>query len=83
MMYSFRAKFASSEGAQKFAGNKKKKAVNLENNGFLLSSLTNQNNNLGNVQQLSQSGVGVTTTQTTVKMVSGPNVVVSTGDFGG
>ena len=85
MMYSFGAKSASSVSAQKLAGSGNKNAVNLDNNDFLLSSLTNQNNNLGNVQ-LSQSGVGVSTTQTNVKMASS-NIVVSsgrvTGDFGG
>ena len=85
MMYSFGAKSASSVSAQKLAGSGNKNAVNLENNDFLLSSLTNQNNNLGNIQ-LSQSGVGVSTTQTNVKMGSS-NIVVSTGrvtgDFGG
>jgi len=85
MMYSFGAKSASSVSAQKLAGSGNKNAVNLDNNDFLLSSLTNQNNNLGNIQ-LSQSGVGVSTTQTNVKMVSS-NIVVSTGrvtgDFGG
>ena len=85
MMYSFGAKSASSVSAQKLAGSGNKNAVNLDNNDFLLSSLTNQNNNLGNIQ-LSQSGVGVSTTQTNVKMVSS-NIVVSsgkvTGNFGG
>ena len=85
MMYSFGAKSASSVSAQKLAGSGNKNAVNLDNNDFLLSSLTNQNNNLGNIQ-LSQSGVGVSSTQTNVKMVSS-NIVVSsgkvTGNFGG
>ena len=85
MMYSFGAKSASSVSAQKLAGSGNKNAVNLDNNDFLLSSLTNQNNNLGNIQ-LSQSGVGVSSTQTNVKMVSS-NIVVSSGkvtdNFGG
>ena len=86
MMYSFGAKSASSVSAQKLAGSGNKNAVNLENNDFLLSSLTNQNNNLGNIQQLSQSGVGISTTQTNVKMVTSNTVVNSgraTADFGG
>ena len=79
MMYSFGAKSASSVSAQKLAGSGNKNAVNLENNDFLLSSLTNQNNNLGNIQQLSQSNVGITATQTSVKMISSSNMVVSSG----
>ena len=62
MMHSFGEKSASSISSQKISGSGYKNAVNLENNDFLLSSLTNQNNNLGNIQKLSQSGVGVTTT---------------------
>ena len=62
MMHSFGEKSASSISSKKISGSGNKNAVNLENNDFLLSSLTNQNNNLGNIQKLSQSGVGVTTT---------------------